>query len=166
LDGMTAMRAPRPIVLGGQRYLVAERTIGEWWQEVQSWILANVPGPIERVEQQYARMEAAGRPGLARARNRLLEVAAAQEWPPPPTSPAWYQAMSHPGAERMFLWFALRRDNPGLTEETVAELARTIAPQDMLRIILLAYGKVDPTEGGRDDPKAPAPPTGAGSSST
>jgi hypothetical protein len=169
VDMITAARTPRPVTIGGTRYLVAPRTFQEWGQEIQGWILANVPGPIERVQSQVRHARANGVAVSAADEQRLMELAVDRPWPPPPGTAEWVQAMGHPGADEAFLWFALRRDNPGLTREDVAGLAERVEPHEVHAVIRLAYGKVPkddgPAEvGGHDAPKPPAPTNGAKSS--
>jgi hypothetical protein len=169
VDMMDAARAPRPATIGGVRYLVAPRTFEEWGREIQGWILANVPGPIERVKTQVARARAAGVAVTPADEHRLLDMAIDKPWPPPPRSADWFLAMGYPGADEAFLWFALRRDNPGLTREDMPDLVERVEQAEVNRIIDLAYGKIPKDDGpeeieGPDAPKPAAPTDGARSS--
>lgn len=144
MDLATFVNAPVPIELAGGVYQCSALTLREWGP-VQSWIKANVPGPMRVLSSEDL-------VGLNEADKRALfeqAFAAQRNWPPRVGSAEWFRALDLPGGHAEFLFVALSKHQPTFTREQAAALDAKLSLVDVMPVVTACLGL------GPDDLKAP-----------
>ncbi len=158
---------PTAVDIAGRRLYLSEYTLDQLGQ-LQGWIKANVPHPLDAIR---GHLDGLTPP----ERESLLEKARvdARSWPPAPGTQAGSEALfGNPAGMAYALVVALRTHHPEATERDARWLIRQMGKpaNEALsrRIIGILFGNED---GGDDDlelslPKAPGAATGAPSATT
>ncbi len=162
------------IELGGRILLMRQLSIGDFGQ-IQEWLKSRVPKPFQLVAESLrdlSPMREFDPEGYEKAREKLM--AAALEDSRAGTgvgasSPRVEAALNEPAGLTLMLWLCVRKDQPNVTQEWIAEqLDREDVGEIKKKLDAISFGRAGDVEDDRDimglpagetaaDPKAQAP---------
>lgn len=154
MDLSIAVNAPREVVIGGLPYQVSGLTRAEWGG-LQAWLKDHAGDPVSRAYAELAEVRKKGVDIDDRDRDAVLKEARERMlvWPPMVASEAWFALLNQTeGGPHQFFAVVLRKHQPSLTDEQVADLITKVDKDTSEVIVWRAIGM--------DPPPKDASPTG------
>lgn len=154
MDMSIATNAPREVIIGGLSYKVSGLSRDEWGR-LQAWLKDHAKDPVTRAYEELSEVRKRGVEIDDRDRSALIKEARVEAlgWPPVVASPAWLAMINATeGGPLEFFSVVLRKHQPSLSDEQLADLISQITPEDSEVVVWRAIGTDPP-------PKATGPAT-------